>query len=81
MGDSPGGASPVAAIGHSFARGCTKMAGFCSCCKGRGTYRCAAEANALATGASWLGVSWLLRRYGRKLNKEVGRGTLGIAGE
>jgi hypothetical protein len=46
-----------------------------------------AEANALAIGVSglevvsWLGVSVLLRRYGKKLKREEVLVILGIAGE
>ena len=71
----------VPAIDHSAARGCMEIGGLCSCCKCRGTYRCAAEANVLAD-VSWLGVSWFMRRYGKKLKREAaGGGILDVAGE
>jgi hypothetical protein len=71
----------VPAIDHSAARGCMEIGGLCSCCKCRGTYRCAAEANVLAD-VSWLGVFWFMRRYGKKLKREAaGGGILDVAGE
>ena len=65
--------------GHSPARGCIEKAD--SICEGRGLYRRAAEVNAVEASfpvesSTWL--SWLLRRYGKKVKRELV--TLGTAG-
>jgi len=67
--------------GHSPARGCIEKAD--SICEGRGLYRRAAEVNAVEASfpvesSTWL--SWLLRRYGKKVKRElVILGTAGMA--